>query len=131
MFVFGGYNGEKVTNDLWHFELGSMVVRQIGLETPLPEPRARHSIHIIEGLLHVPAGTTTASRARATSSRSTSPIRPVWRTPPREGTTRRRRRRSRRMRTRIRRADERGCERDARDANYVACGVSLVMILCE
>ena len=20
MFVFGGYNGEKVTNDLWHFE---------------------------------------------------------------------------------------------------------------
>ena len=56
MFVFGGYNGEKVTNDLWHFELGSMAVRQIGLETPLPEPRARHSIHIIEGLLHVFGG---------------------------------------------------------------------------
>ena len=55
-FIFGGYDGTKCLNDLWLLELGTMALRPIGLETPLPELRSRHTVHIVADLLHLFGG---------------------------------------------------------------------------
>ena len=55
-FIFGGYDGTKCLNDLWLCDLSAMTLRQIEIETPAPEPRARHQVHIIGDLLHVFGG---------------------------------------------------------------------------
>lgn len=56
VFIFGGYDGTKVLNDLWVLDTSDMVVRNIAVETPAPEPRSRHTVHIISDLLHVFGG---------------------------------------------------------------------------
>ena len=55
-FIFGGYDGAKCLNDLWLLDLSDMGLRQIEVETPAPEPRSRHAIHIINDVLHVFSG---------------------------------------------------------------------------
>lgn len=56
VFIFGGYDGNKCMNDLWLLELGSMALRPLLVETPAPEPRSRHTVHIINDVLHVFCG---------------------------------------------------------------------------
>ena len=56
LFLFGGYDGAKCLNDLWQFDLSAMSMRPIALDTPLPEARSRHTIHIVADLLHIFAG---------------------------------------------------------------------------
>ena len=56
LFIFGGYDGTKCLNDVWHLDLGSMALRQIEIEAPKPEARSRHTVHIIGGLMHVFGG---------------------------------------------------------------------------
>jgi len=54
--IFGGYDGTKCLNDVWVFDLGASTLRQIAIETPAPEPRSRHTVHIINDLLYVFGG---------------------------------------------------------------------------
>lgn len=58
LFIFGGYDGAKSMNDLWLLELASMSLRNLGVETPAPEPRSRHTTHICgeTALLHIFGG---------------------------------------------------------------------------
>ena len=43
MFIYGGYDGTKPLSDFWLLDLGTMALRQIEIETPMPEARSRHS----------------------------------------------------------------------------------------
>ena len=55
-FIFGGYDGTKSLNDMWLCDLGSMSLRKLQIDTPAPEPRSRHTVHIVSDLLHVFGG---------------------------------------------------------------------------
>ena len=56
MFIYGGYDGTKPLSDFWLLDLGTMALRQIEIETPMPEARSRHTVHIIADLMHVFGG---------------------------------------------------------------------------
>ena len=56
VFFFGGYDGTKCLNDVWLLDMSTMALRQIDMETPVPEARSRHTVHIIGDQLHVFAG---------------------------------------------------------------------------
>jgi len=56
LFIFGGYDGAKPLNDLWLLDINAMALKNVGVEPPAPEPRSRHSMHMIGDSLHVFAG---------------------------------------------------------------------------
>jgi hypothetical protein len=43
-------------NDLWLLDIGAMTLRPIQIETPVPEPRSRHTVHMIDDTMHVFGG---------------------------------------------------------------------------
>uniref|UniRef100_A0A7S2IDL6 Uncharacterized protein n=1 Tax=Haptolina brevifila TaxID=156173 RepID=A0A7S2IDL6_9EUKA len=56
VFIFGGYDGFKSMNDLWVVDLQASTTRNIAVEAPVPEARARHTAHMVGDLLHLFGG---------------------------------------------------------------------------
>ncbi len=56
LFIYGGYDGTKCLKDVWLVDLQTKQLRQLEIENPAPEARSRHTVHIIENLLHVFGG---------------------------------------------------------------------------
>jgi len=56
VFIFGGYDGFKVMNDLWLLDLTTQSLKSVGVETPAPEARSRHTMCMVGELLHIFGG---------------------------------------------------------------------------
>jgi len=56
VFIFGGYDGFKSMNDLWLFDGTERSIRNISVETPLPDARSRHTAHMVGDLMHLFGG---------------------------------------------------------------------------
>jgi len=54
--IFGGYEGFKSLNDLWIYEVPTSSIKQISVEPPMPEARARHAAHMIGDVMHIIGG---------------------------------------------------------------------------
>ena len=56
LYVFGGRGQTDEFNDLWLLDINAMALRNVAVEPPAPEPRSRHTTHMIGDSLHVFAG---------------------------------------------------------------------------
>ena len=56
VYIHGGYDGTKCLSDFWLLDLQTQMLRSLTVETPAPETRSRHTLHMIGDLLHMFAG---------------------------------------------------------------------------
>ncbi len=47
VFIFGGYDGFKSLNDLWLLDCTTQSLRDLAVETPAPDARSRHTMHMV------------------------------------------------------------------------------------